>query len=108
MKTSEGKYEPTLVYTSLIKFVAKVRRFGINKHDNSEDWRTTEPIKHFDAAIRHINEHLDGHPIDEQSGEPVLAHAVCNLMFEIERLYGDSTVQHIIRYKVDNQPKINQ
>lgn len=86
MKADEGKYEPTLVYTSLIKAIARVRRFGINKHDNSEDWRTTPSERHYDAMLRHIYSALDGNDLDDESKLLHLAHAACNIMFEIERM----------------------
>lgn len=90
-KKPENKYRPSLVYTSCLTAMAKVRQYGIEKHGSSEDWRTTEPIQHFDAAIRHIRAHLDGEAFDEGSGEPHLAHAMTNLMFEIERFNGVTT-----------------
>lgn len=97
-KKPEGKYEPTLIYTSLTCYVAKVRRFGINKHGNSEDWRTTQPVQHYDAAIRHINAVVDGEDIDAESGLPHLAHAIAGLMFELERKYGGDHA-NIVRIK---------
>lgn len=97
-KKPEGKYEPTLVYTSLIRYVAKVRRFGINKHGSSEDWRTTEPINHLDAAMRHINAVVDGQDLDLESTLPHLAHAIANLMFELERKHG-GVHDNILRIK---------
>ena len=84
-KGNEGKYEPTLVYASCIEAIARVRRFGIDKHGSSEDWRTTEPRLHFDACLRHIEAYLNGEDTDSQSGLSHLAHAAANLMFEIER-----------------------
>jgi len=85
-KKPEGKYEPSLVYTSCIKEVAKVRRFGIDKHGASEDWLTTEPIQHYDAVLRHVYAIIDGEEKDPESGLLHLAHAITGLMFEIERL----------------------
>ena len=87
-KKPEGKYEPTLVYTSLIRNIARVRRFGTDKHSNSEDWRTTPEAEHFKAMLRHIYEAMDGEPYDEESHLLHLAHAACNIMFEIERIDG--------------------
>lgn len=85
-KKPEGKYEPTLVYSSCIEEVAKVRRFGIDKHGASEDWLTTEPRQHYDATLRHLYKIIDGEQIDPESGLLHLAHAITNLMFEIERI----------------------
>lgn len=95
MKKLENKYEPTLVYNSVIKLISKVRRFGIEKHGNSEDWRTTNPIQHYDAMLRHINAAIDGEELDTESGLPHLAHAMCTIMFELERKYGGNHDVHV-------------
>jgi hypothetical protein len=87
-KNEEGKAEPTLVYWSMIEGLARVRAYGIKKYGKSEDWRTTKSIRHFDAALRHIFAALCGEERDEQSGLPHLYHAAANIMFEIERRYG--------------------
>jgi|WetSurMetagenome_2_1015567.scaffolds.fasta_scaffold85860_4 hypothetical protein len=87
MKTYEGKYEPTLIYTSFKREIALVRRYGIEKHGNSEDWPSTDPVEHFNAIERHIDLHIDGEFFDTQSGLYHLSHAAATLMFEIERLY---------------------
>jgi hypothetical protein len=86
-KKPEGKYEPTLVYTSLIKLVAKRRRYGINKHGSSEDWRTTTPTQHHDAMMRHLLADIDGETCDE-NGDDHLVALVTTAMFEIERRHG--------------------
>lgn len=97
MKKPEGKYEPHLIYSSAIKAVARVRAFGRAKHGGEETWRTTTTMEHLDAARRHIDETIEamrtGDTVrlyDKDSGELHWAHAICNLMFEIERLEGVS------------------
>lgn len=97
-KKPEGKYEPTLIYSSLTKYVAMVRRYGIEKHGHSEDWRTTTPIQHYDAALRHIIAVVDGDDFDAESGLPHLAHAIAGLMFELERKFGGAHT-NIVRNK---------
>lgn len=89
-KLNEDKYEPTLVYTSLIRTIARVRRFGTDKHKHSEDWRTTQEADHYKAMLRHIYAAMDGEIYDEESGLLHLAHAACNIMFEIERIEGSA------------------
>jgi hypothetical protein len=88
-KHDKGKYRPTLVYTSLIKAISSVREYGITKYGSPTDWMSTDSIKHFDAAIRHILAHVDGEMVDKESGLTHLAHAASNIMFEIERLTFD-------------------
>ena len=100
-KFDKGKPEPTLVYYSMIKGIAAVRRFGINKYGSSEDWRTTQPIKHFDALLRHLFDYLNEDECDTESKLPHLYHAAANIMFEIERNYGPGKKDLISRkYKI--------
>jgi hypothetical protein len=84
-KKPENKPELSLVYPSMLEAIARVRRYGIDKHGSSEDWRSTDSIKHFDAMLRHIFAYLDGEEVDQASGLSHLAHVAANVMFEIER-----------------------
>jgi hypothetical protein len=86
-KFDKGKYKPSLIYTSLLKEISKVREYGIEKYGSPEDWTTTDPYRHFDAAIRHIRAYISGEQIDAESTLHHLSHAASNIMFEIERLY---------------------
>ncbi len=85
-KNTEGKYKPSLTYTSTLEVISEIREYGIKKYGDAEDWRTTEPEDHFDAALRHIRAHIDGEVYDNNSGFFHLAHAMTNLMFEVERM----------------------
>jgi hypothetical protein len=87
-KHEEGKYEPTLVYESMIEGLSRVRAYGIKKYGKSEDWRTTPSIRHFDAALRHLFAFMRGEYADEASSLSHLYHAAANIMFEIERRDG--------------------
>lgn len=82
-KKFEGKPEPTLVYSELIEAIARVRRYGIEKHGTSEDWRSTPRVLHFDAMLRHVYAYMRGEDKDVESGLPHLWHAAANIMFEI-------------------------
>lgn len=83
-KHFEGKVQPTLVYPSLIKAVARVREFGNKKYIDKENWRTVDPAMYHDALYRHWLAHLEGEEVDSESGLPHLWHVVCNAMFLIE------------------------
>jgi len=87
MKFDEGKPNPSLFYTSALYETVFVRAYGIKKHGSKEGWKTTKPIEHFDAAIRHIRAVMKGEDYDKESNRLHLAHAICCLMFEIERYY---------------------
>ena len=86
MKKDEGKPNPSLFYTSALYATVRVRAYGIKKHGSMDGWKTTKPIEHYDAAIRHIRAVMEGEYYDKESSELHLAHAMCDLMFEIERI----------------------
>ena len=85
MKFNEGKPNPSLFYSSALYETVFVRAYGIKKHGSVDGWKTTKPIEHFNAAIRHIRAVIDGEKYDLESGKLHLAHAICDCMFEIER-----------------------
>lgn len=91
MKIQEGKPKPTLVYTSFINEVARVREYGLTKYPDAENWRTTSIDDHFNAMLRHVlaakahyMKESAGEKMDQSSGLSHLAHAACNIMFVIE------------------------
>ncbi len=96
MKKNEGKPQLSLMYTSFMEEVVRVREYGIKKHGSPEGWVTTSTLEHIDSALRHImafkswllHESI-GEELDVESGLDHLAMAACNLMFEIERKYMD-------------------
>ena len=94
MKKNEGKPQLSLMYTSFMEEVVRVREYGIKKHGSSDGWLTTTTIEHIDATLRHIMDFKSfllgeavGEEFDLESGFHHLAHAGCNLMFEIERIH---------------------
>jgi len=66
--------------------VAKVLTFGAQKYGR-DNWHQVENLetRYMDAALRHINAHQRGEQLDPESGENHLAHAVCSLMFILEK-----------------------
>ena len=85
-KADRSKYQPTLIYTSLIKAIAKVREHGRQKYGGTETWPGNPPTFQFNAMLRHVYAHLDGEYWDMDSELPHLHLAATNLMFEIERI----------------------
>lgn len=85
------KYKPSLTYTSLLQEISKVRKFGIQKYGDPEDWRNIKNYTNkdwLDAALRHLNDcKNDVYNRDEESGEMHLSHAVISIMFLIEKKY---------------------
>lgn len=63
-----------------LESVARVITFGAAKH-SPNGWQEEDPESHFAAAMRHISQRRTGQKTDSETGEPVLAHAVCRLLF---------------------------
>lgn len=85
VKADAGKLLPTLVHTSLIRAVAAVRRYGIEKYHDPENWARVEPQRYRDALYRHWLAYLDDpDDVDQESGLPHLWHLACNVDFLIE------------------------
>ena len=69
---------------SLIKAVAAVRGYGVEKYHDPENWRKVEIERYKDALYRHWLAYLDGEWLDQESGLPHLWHLACNAAFLIE------------------------
>lgn len=78
-KETTGKPRVELVHYALIKRIAGVREFGINKYKNDEDWKTSPVNTYVAAAIRHLYKYLWEGELDEESGLNHLDHAACSL-----------------------------
>lgn len=83
-KLDNTKPKMSYLYSSALFAMAKVREKAMEKYPNEEDWRTTPSRVHYDAAFRHLFAAMEREWLDPESGEPHLAHAMCNLMFLIE------------------------
>jgi hypothetical protein len=84
-KHDSGKPEFRLIPQQALEDVAKVMSYGAKKYA-PDNWRKVPNghNRYMDAALRHINAHLQGNVMDEESGERHLAHAVCSLMMAME------------------------
>ena len=85
VKADVGKLQLTLVPTSIIKAIAKVRMYGVEKYHDPDNWRNVEISRYRNAAFRHFLAYLDDPKgIDAESGIPHLHHLACNIAFLIE------------------------
>lgn len=85
IKADAGKPRLSLVPTEIIRQIARVREYGVNKYGDKENWKAVSPERYRDAAFRHFLAYLeepDG--VDEESGLPHLAHLACNIAFLCE------------------------
>ena len=67
------------------KLLAEVLSYGANKYA-PDNWRKLDDLeaRYMAAAQRHINAHRSGERMDEESGLPHLAHAMCCMAFILE------------------------
>jgi len=85
IKADAGKLRLTLVPRKIIKAIAVIREYGVNKYGEKESWRKVEVERYKDAAFRHFIAYLDNpNGVDEESGLPHLWHLACNIAFLCE------------------------
>ncbi len=85
IKADKGKPQCRLVPTEIIRDIAKVREYGLEKYGNAESWRMVAVERYQDAMYRHLLAYIED-PIgkDEESGLPHLWHLACNVAFLCE------------------------
>lgn len=91
-KNDQGKLKLTYVPTEIIRAIAKIRMFGVEKYKNPDNWKRVEKQRYKEAAYRHFLEYLDNpSAVDDESGLPALYHLACNIAFLIELEKKDGT-----------------
>lgn len=85
VKHDGGKARMGIVPPFALESVAEVLTFGAQKYQ-VDNWKYVDNAKarYIDAALRHINEYNKGEWTDSESNLPVLAHAICCLMFILD------------------------
>ena len=86
VKYDGGKARMGIVPPFALESVAQVLTFGAQKYA-VDNWKYVPDAKarYIDAAGRHINTHCKGEFLDSDSNLPHLAHAICCLMFILDR-----------------------
>ena len=81
-KLDQGKTRYDLIHTGSLKDLADVLTFGSKKYDD-DNWMKVDAWKrrYYSAAMRHLQSWYSGDTLDEETGLPHLAHAMCCLMF---------------------------
>ena len=98
-KADNGKLRLTLVPRGIIRAIAMVRMYGLQKYraTGEHGWRKVSTERYRDAAFRHFVAYLDDpHGRDKESGLPHLWHLACNVAFlcELEDLH-ETTGSHL-------------
>lgn len=85
LKADAGKLELCLVPTAIIRDIAEVRMYGVQKYGNSGSWKQVEPERYRNAAFRHFLAYIDDpESVDMESGILHRKHLACNLAFLAE------------------------
>lgn len=85
--------------------IAKVLGHGAKKYEDFNWTKTPSLRRYYAAALRHLLDWATGNNIDEESGQPVLAHAACDILFLLELQLRDKTADKDDRYKLDKYVK---
>ena len=86
-KYDEGKPDYTLVPKALISGCERVRRYGVEKYHDPDNWKKVEPERYWKALIRHVlAAWYDYRAVDQESGLTHLEHIVCNAAFLLEMM----------------------
>ena len=87
-KHDAGKLPLSLVPMQIVRDIAEIRRFGVEKYRDPDNWKKVEKQRYIDALLRHLLAYLeDPDGVDEESGIKHYKHVACNLAFicEMER-----------------------
>ena len=85
VKRDKGKLRLTLVPREIIRDIARVRMYGVEKYTDPDNWRKVEAERYRDALMRHMLDYLDDPDgVDAESGLSHLAHIACNVAFLCE------------------------
>lgn len=67
-----------------VRWLIRVRLYGLKKYPNADNWKSVPTQDWWDACMRHLIAYNEGKIIDDESGLPHLAHALTNLCYLIE------------------------
>ncbi len=88
-KYDEGKLRWDLLPIKAVEEVVKVLMFGAAKYGD-DNWQKLDELepRYYAASMRHLASWRQGETLDEDSGLPALAHAVCDLLFLLSKQVG--------------------
>lgn len=81
VKKDQGKLQWSLLPFEYLEGCVRVLMFGAKKYA-AHNWRKGMPYTQpYNALQRHLQEFMKGHNTDAETGEHVLDHALCELLF---------------------------
>lgn len=82
IKADAGKLELALVPSQIIRDIAKVRMYGVEKYHAPDNWKKVEMKRYVNALYRHFLAFVDDPgSVDEESGIEHYKHMACNMAF---------------------------
>ena len=85
IKADGGKPQVRFVPSQIVRDIARVREYGIEKYKDPDNWKKVEIERYIDAMYRHVLEYIDDPDgFDSESGLPHLWHVACNVAFLCE------------------------
>jgi hypothetical protein len=84
-KSDEGKPDFTLLPPLPLQRVTEVLTFGAEKY-GADNWQYVDDgeRRYLAAALRHINQHLQGEDFDKESSMLTIAHAAASLLLALQ------------------------
>lgn len=89
VKHDEGKPRMSLLPPKALRHVAEVMTFGADKYGEHNYLGGMDHLRLLDAMLRHINAHISGQDMDEESGKYHIAHAAACTLMLLEYLIND-------------------
>ena len=87
VKADSGKPILSLVPKEIIYEIEKVRRFGVEKYKDPDNWKNVEMERYHEALLRHtLAVWNDIYARDKESGLLHLSHIACNVAFLLEMI----------------------
>ena len=80
VKDDSSKLRYDLIDFKSIEQMVSVLTMGANKY-GPDNWKNVEDERYVAATMRHFFSHQLGELTDRESGQPHLAHVLCNVMF---------------------------
>lgn len=84
VKQKKGKLPMHLILWKPVKWLVKIRMYGLKKYPNAENYKNVDTLDWYDACLRHLIAWGEQEFEDKESGYPHLAHALCNLCYLME------------------------
>ena len=93
-KADSGKLELSLVPSQIIRDIATVRMYGVEKYGDPDNWKHVEMVRYINALYRHFLAFVDDpNSVDDESGIPHYKHMACNIAFLCEMLKKKQVVE---------------